>query len=116
MLKSYIYADGYQYDPNKDTLNFFSAGSGLSYGYAITAHKSQGSTVDIVYTTLPSDPNLAYVAITRAREKVNIVETKSQNETKSLEPDVVDNKYKTISKDDIEAAKDIMSNNKKECE
>ena len=32
------------------------------------------------------------------------------------EPDVDNNKYKTISKDDIEAAKDIMSNNKKECE
>ena len=29
---------------------------------------------------------------------------------------VDNNKYKTISKDDIEAAKDIMSNNKKECE
>ena len=33
------------------------------------------------------------------------------------DPEVNDNnKYKTISKDDIEAAKDIMSNNKKECE
>ena len=32
------------------------------------------------------------------------------------EADVYNNKYKTISKDDIEAAKDIMSNNKKECE
>lgn len=117
LLKSYIYADGYQYDPNKDTLNFFSAGSGLSYGYAITAHKSQGSTVDIVYTTLPSDPNLAYVAITRAREKVNIVgKEDSQSYNPQSEPDVVDNKYKTISKDDIEAAKDIMSKNKKECE
>ena len=32
------------------------------------------------------------------------------------EADVYNNKYKTISKDDIDAAKDIMSNNKKECE
>lgn len=87
LLSSYIYADGYQYGPNKDTLNFFSAGSGLSYGYAITAHKSQGSTVDIVYTTLPSDPNLAYVAITRAREKVNIVgKEDSENDNKQSEP------------------------------
>lgn len=91
LLTSYIYADGYQYGPNKDTLNFFSAGSGLSYGYAITAHKSQGSTVDIVYTTLPSDPNLSYVAITRAREKVNIVgKEDSQSYNPQSEPDGID--------------------------
>lgn len=38
------------------------------------------------------------------------------NKDYNLEPDVGNNKYETISKDDIEAAKDIMSNNKKECE
>ena len=42
---------------------------------------------------------------------------KALNEARSRGmSDVVNNKYKTISKDDIEAAKDIMSNNKKECE
>ena len=41
----------------------------------------------------------------------------SQSYNPQSEPDVdPNNKYKTISKDDIEAAKDIMSNNKKECE
>lgn len=39
------------------------------------------------------------------------------NKDYNSEPDVVDNnKYEIISKDDIESAKDIMSNNKKECE
>lgn len=41
---------------------------------------------------------------------------KYNNNNPQLEPAVDNNNYKTISKDDIEAAKDIMSNNKKECE
>lgn len=42
---------------------------------------------------------------------------KNKEYTELSEPDVVNNnKYEIISKDDIEAAKDIMSNNKKECE
>ena len=45
------------------------------------------------------------------------VEEDSQSYNPQSEPEGVDNnKYETISKDDIEAAKDIMSNNKKECE
>ena len=49
-------------------------------------------------------------------EENKIVEPLTKEDSEQSEPDVVDNKYKTISKDDIEAAKDIMSNNKKECE
>ena len=41
---------------------------------------------------------------------------KNKEDSEQSELDVYNNKYKTISKDDIEAAKDIMSNNKKECE
>ncbi len=41
---------------------------------------------------------------------------KNKEDVKLSEPDGDNNKYETISKDDIEAAKDIMSNNKKECE
>ena len=48
-------------------------------------------------------------------EENKIVESVTKEDSEQSEPDV-DNKYKTISKDDIEAAKDIMSNNKKECE
>ena len=49
-------------------------------------------------------------------QKENGLLNKDYNSEQS-EPGVVDNnKYETISKDDIEAAKDIMSNNKKECE
>ena len=44
------------------------------------------------------------------------VEEDSQSYNQQSEPDDGNNKYETISKDDIEAAKDIMSNNKKECE
>ena len=45
------------------------------------------------------------------------VEEDSQVYNPQSEPDVdPNNKYEIISKDDIEAAKDIMSNNKKECE
>ena len=62
-----------------DSLTSVSAGAGLSYGYAVTAHKSQGSTVDIVYTTLSTDPNVSYVAVTRAREKVYIVDNAKAN-------------------------------------
>lgn len=69
-----------------------------------------------VYTTNEAGKEFDRKVINGSKYR-NIVETKSQNETKSLEPDVdPNNKYKIISKDDIEAAKDIMSNNKKECE
>lgn len=104
----------------------------MSYGYAVTAHKSQGSTVDIVYTTLSADPNVSYVAVTRAREKVYIVDnakadSSSSNSGNNETETKVDStttpgsgsevqEYKQFSKDDIEAAKDIMSKNKKECE
>lgn len=115
-----------------DSIASVSAGAGLSYGYAVTAHKSQGSTVDIVYTTLSTDPNVSYVAVTRAREKVYIVDNaKANNSSSNSGNNTVESKtdstatpgsesevqaYKQFSKDDIEAAKDIMAKNKKECE
>lgn len=47
----------------------------------------------------------------------DIVYLSDKSYNQQSEPGVVDNnKYSIISKDDIEAAKDIMSNNKKECE
>ena len=117
----------------------------ISYSYVITSHKSQGSTYNNAYVDVgnifgikatDNDTKLksAYVATSRPRHKLVMIGANTNGKTISVdeaieltkedsqsynpqsEPDVVDNKYKTISKDDIEAAKDIMSNNKKECE
>ena len=66
-----------------------------------------------------SDPVLVNSAddIGLVSEENKIVEPSTKEDSEESDSDVVDNnKYKTISKDDIEAAKDIMSNNKKECE
>ncbi len=118
----------------------------ISYSYVITSHKSQGSTYNNVYVDIgnifgikatDNDTKLksAYVATSRPRHKLVMIGTNTNGKTVSVdeaieltkedsqaynqqsEPGVdPNNKYKTISKDDIEAAKDIMSNNKKECE
>jgi ATP-dependent exoDNAse (exonuclease V) alpha subunit len=46
----------------------------FKYGYAVTAHKSQGATVDNVYVMASSfiDANAAYVMMTRHRDKVGL--------------------------------------------
>ena len=118
----------------------------ISYSYVITSHKSQGSTYNNAYVDIgnifgikatDNDTKLksAYVATSRPRHKLVMIGANTNGKTVSVdeaielikedsqaynlqsEPGVdPNNKYKTISKDDIEAAKDIMSNNKKECE
>lgn len=117
----------------------------ISYSYVITSHKSQGSTYNNAYVDVgnifgikatDNDTKLksAYVATSRPRHKLVMIGANTNGKTVSVdeaieltkegsqaynpqsEPDGVNNKYEIISKDDIEAAKDIMSNNKKECE
>ena len=117
----------------------------ISYSYVITSHKSQGSTYNNAYVDIgnifgikatDNDTKLksAYVATSRPRHKLVMIGANTNGKTVSVdeaielikedsqaynpqsESDVDNNKYKIISKDDIEAAKDIMSNNKKECE
>jgi len=46
----------------------------VSHGYAVTIHKSQGATVDRVYTIadLSQNRNATYVALTRHREGVHL--------------------------------------------
>jgi len=59
----------------------------ISYGYATTVHRSQGSSVDRIYLN-PADvlqggnniaPRLAYVAATRAREQLHYVINDTQD-------------------------------------
>ena len=118
----------------------------ISYSYVITSHKSQGSTYNNAYVDVgnifgikatDNDTKLksAYVATSRPRHKLVMIGANTNGKTVSVdeaielikedsqaynpqsEPGVGNsNKYKIISKDDIEAAKDIISNNKKECE
>lgn len=53
--------------------------SDISFGFAITVHKSQGTEYDTVVIVLPSNPiillkrNLLYTAITRAKKRVILV-------------------------------------------
>lgn len=52
----------------------------IEYGYALTVHKSQGMTVDNASILIDStywDRHLAFVAMTRHREKLNIYANKS---------------------------------------
>ena len=56
----------------------------VDYGYAATIHKSQGSTVDrtFVLATGMMDQHLAYVAMTRHRERADLYAAKEDFEAK----------------------------------
>lgn len=105
----------------------FDIGGVDSYFHQYGHNGLPASSEDIKNTFGMSKDERTKVFIESSKKSEKILEKKygtfftgtkedSQSYNPQSEPDVVDNKYKTISKDDIEAAKDIMSNNKKECE